>query len=118
MLKSNVSPLPHWVLTDNHPSFYDSESVTAISMIAKIYPKIEELIADYERVVNELNETNTEAINYMKNNIIETTKNVFKDAMQEKIIDTDLINIYDSENESLVLKTVLINIDSEVESNG
>ena len=50
-----ITPLPHWVLTDKFPSVYDRESVTAISMVAKLYGKMEELIADYNEFVDGVN---------------------------------------------------------------
>lgn len=50
-----ITPLPHWVLTDKFPSVYDRESVTAISMVAKLYGKMEELIADYNEYVDQVN---------------------------------------------------------------
>lgn len=50
-----ITPLPHWVLTDKFPSVYDRESVTAISMVAKLYGKMEELIADYNEYVTQVN---------------------------------------------------------------
>lgn len=50
-----IKPLPHWVLADAFPAVYDTESVTAISMVAKLYGKIEELIADYNEFVDDVN---------------------------------------------------------------
>lgn len=50
-----IRPLPHWVLTDRFPAVYDTESVTAISMVAKLYGKMEELVADYNEFVDDIN---------------------------------------------------------------
>jgi len=50
-----IKKLPHWVLTDIHPSFYDLESVTAIEMVAKLYGKMEELVSDYNTFVDNVN---------------------------------------------------------------
>lgn len=50
-----MNHLPHWVLTDSHPAFYDSESATSIEMVAKIYGKMQELISDYNSYVDGLN---------------------------------------------------------------
>lgn len=50
-----IRPLPHWVLTDMFPAVYDTESVTAISMVAKLYGKMEELVADYNEFVDDIN---------------------------------------------------------------
>lgn len=55
MRKYCVKPLPHWCLTDLQPAFYDTESGSAIQMIARIYPKIEELVVNYNSFVDEIN---------------------------------------------------------------
>ena len=55
MRKYCVKPLPHWCLTDLQPAFYDVESGSAIQMIARIYPKIEELVVNYNSFVDEIN---------------------------------------------------------------
>lgn len=55
MRKYCTKPLPHWCLTDLQPAFYDTESGTALQMIARIYPKIQELITNYNSFVDEIN---------------------------------------------------------------
>ena len=50
-----ITPLPHWVLTDYQSAFYDSESGTVLQAMARIYPKIEELIDDYNNYVKQIN---------------------------------------------------------------
>lgn len=50
-----ITPLPHWVLTDSHPAFYDTDSNTAIKMVAKLYGKMQELVADYNEYVDRIN---------------------------------------------------------------
>lgn len=50
-----IPRLPHWVLTDKYPAFYDSESKTAIEMVAKIYAKMQELVDNYNEFVDPLN---------------------------------------------------------------
>ena len=52
-----IKPLPKWVLTNEYPAFYDTESVTAIEMVAKLYGKMEELITTYNEFVDEINKT-------------------------------------------------------------
>lgn len=49
-----ISPLPHWVLTNYQSAFYDSESGTVLQAMARIYPKIEELINDYNNYVKQI----------------------------------------------------------------
>ena len=54
-MKERITPLPHWCLTDLHPAFYDTESVTAIEMVAKLYSKMEYLIEDYNIYIDKIN---------------------------------------------------------------
>ena len=51
-----IKPLPHWALTDLQPAFYDTESVTAIQMVAKLYAKMQDLITDYNGFIDEINQ--------------------------------------------------------------
>lgn len=51
-----IARLPHWVLTDRSPAFYDSESKTVVEMTAKIYAKMQELVDDYNKFVDPLNQ--------------------------------------------------------------
>ena len=74
-----ITPLPHWVLTNYQSAFYDSESGTILQAMARIYPKIEELITDYnnyvKRIDNIINEFQTgiiEDFDCFKNCIIKT----------------------------------------------
>ena len=50
-----INPLPYWNLTDIKPAFHDVESLTAVQMIARIYPKIQEIVTDYNKFVTETN---------------------------------------------------------------
>ena len=50
-----IKPLPKWVLTENYPAFYDTETVTAIEMVAKVYGSMQELIDDYNKFVDDIN---------------------------------------------------------------
>lgn len=49
-------PLPHWVLTDGFPAFYDTESATAIEQTARLYAAMQQLINDYNSFVDQVNE--------------------------------------------------------------
>ena len=60
MEKYCLKHLPHWVLTDPQPAFYDCESATAVQQTAKIYAKIQELITLYNEFTNEVNRYITE----------------------------------------------------------
>ena len=55
MEKYYLKHLPHWVLTDTLPAFYDCESATAIQQTAKIYGKIQELITLYNEFTDNVN---------------------------------------------------------------
>lgn len=56
MLKGfKLSHLPHWVITDVHPAFYDTESATAVQQTAKLYGKMQELITIYNEFVQQVN---------------------------------------------------------------
>ena len=60
MKKYCLRHLPHWVLTDPQPAFYDCESATAVQQTAKIYAKIQELITIYNDFVRDVNRYITE----------------------------------------------------------
>lgn len=55
MRKYCTKPLPHWCLTDLQPAFYETESGSAIQMVARVYKKIEELVCNYNSFVDEIN---------------------------------------------------------------
>lgn len=43
--------LPKWVLTNPRPSIYDSESATAIEMTAKLYQAMNDMVDEYNKFV-------------------------------------------------------------------
>lgn len=43
--------LPKWRLTSKQPAFYDTESGTAIEMVAKVYGAMQELIDEHNNFV-------------------------------------------------------------------
>lgn len=53
--KCRIRHLPHWVLTDLQPAFYDLESVTTIEETAKLYAKMQELITLYNEFTDKVN---------------------------------------------------------------
>lgn len=107
-----ITPLPHWVLTNYQSAFYDSESGTVLQAMARIYPKIEELITDYNNYVKQINNI----INEFQTGIIkdfECFKKCIIKTMTEyiKSIDTkmslqDLViaNKFDEIDESIATK--------------
>lgn len=50
-----IKHLPHWVLTDLQPAFYDVESGTSLQQTAKMYGKVQELIDLYNEFVTKVN---------------------------------------------------------------
>lgn len=50
-----IKKLPLWVYTGTRPAVYDSESVTAIEMVAKLYGSMQEMIDDYNAFVTAIN---------------------------------------------------------------
>lgn len=62
-MNGRITPLPHWVLTNYQSAFYDSESGTVLQALARIYPKVEELITDYNNYVKQLDSYITDFAN-------------------------------------------------------
>ena len=50
-----IERLPHWIIPNKIPAFLEGESGTAIEMVAKVYGKTNELIADYNEFVDAIN---------------------------------------------------------------
>lgn len=63
--------LPHWVLTDTFPAFYDSESLTATQQTARVYAAMQELIDSYNKFVDEINGHIDEHENALEKDICE-----------------------------------------------
>lgn len=47
--------LPKWVLPPTMPSVYETESFTALEMVSKLYGAVNELIAQYNATIEQLN---------------------------------------------------------------
>lgn len=84
-----IPRLPHWVLTDLHPAFYDTESDTAIKMVAKLYAKMQELVDDYNVYIDNVNNL-IEAFTSGMNNDMNSFKLEMRTLYQEFI---DVIDI-------------------------
>ena len=50
-----IKKLPHWVLSNPSPSFYETEGGTVLEQTAKVYGKMNELIDSYNTMADELN---------------------------------------------------------------
>lgn len=102
-MNPRIEPLPDWVLTNTQPAFYDTESVTVLSLLSKIYGKINEVINSYNEYTEETDAKIDEAIAYMKTNLTETVSALFEKALDDGDITASLISNYDTTNESLTL---------------
>ncbi len=60
MKKYCLKHLPHWVITNLQPAFYDSESLTAVQQTARVYAKMQELITLYNEFTDQVNKYITE----------------------------------------------------------
>lgn len=91
-----IKHLPHWVLTDLQPAFYDVESGTTIQQTARMYSKMEELIDIYNEFVTKINRYITD----FESGIIEDFeefKNCIIKTMNDYIETIDMkINIQDT----------------------
>ena len=75
--------LPKWVLTNPSPSIYDSESGTAVQMVAKVYGAMNTLIEEYNQFADEVNKQ-----------IIEYNEDITKDNDNFKKCITETVEKY------------------------
>ena len=88
LLEFQISKLPHWVLTDSQPAFYDTESGTTIQQTARVYAKVQELTTTYNEFIARINQY----ISDFENGIIESFesfKNCVIETMNEYIRSID-----------------------------
>lgn len=84
-----IELLPIWKLPDSSPAFYDVQSVTVTQAIAKLYPKMNELIGEYNKFAEEWNSKITE----FEFSTMEEL-NTFKVSMRQEFQDfIDVINV-------------------------
>ena len=50
-----IKKLPHWVITNKKPGFYDTDSGSTIEQTAQVYRKMNELVVEYNAFVDETN---------------------------------------------------------------
>lgn len=103
--------LPRWILNSNNPSFYDTESATAIEMVAKIYGSVNSIIEDYNKFVDITNQKISEFNN-------STTKDIelFKVAIRQEFqdfIDTVELKIKQQDN---IIKNAINDMNERLES--
>lgn len=133
---NKINQLPHWIVADTLPAFYETEGATAIQMVAKLYNQVNDLITAYNSLIDtytqfendvndELADMNDdmsqmrtdidEAIDYMKTHLVETLTQLFQQAIDDGLIQVGLITDYDETDESLDLSVGLIPDGNEVE---
>lgn len=50
-----ITKLPHWVISNPSPSFYETEGGTVLEQTGVMYKKVQELIDGYNAFVDEIN---------------------------------------------------------------
>lgn len=98
-----IEPLPKWILTNLQPAFYDTEAVTVLELLSKIYGKIDELV----KVVNLQDDVIDDAVKYMKTNLDEIVINLFNEALTHGDLSSEIRITYDDVTESLTIADVL-----------
>lgn len=111
-----IKHLPHWVLTDLQPAFYDVESGTSLQQTAKLWGKVQELIDLYNEFVTKVNQYITDFesgiikdFNCFRNCIIKTMNDYIE------TIDTK-INLQDTKINDAIeyMKTNLVSTVNEL----
>lgn len=84
-----IKLLPHWVLTGVTPNVFDSESVSGVEANARLYGKMQELIEDYNKFVDEINKAITDYTESDKKDT-ETFKTCITNLIENYIKSVDL----------------------------
>lgn len=58
-----ISVLPRWNLQPNRPSFYDTDSATLLELASKMQAAFNEMVTEYNKVVETVNSSFEEFIN-------------------------------------------------------
>lgn len=51
-----IKKLPHWVISNRNPSFYETEGGTVLEQTGIMYKKVQELIDAYNKFTDDINE--------------------------------------------------------------
>lgn len=51
-----IKKLPHWVISNRNPSFYETEGGTVLEQTGIMYKKVQELIEAYNQFADDINE--------------------------------------------------------------
>lgn len=119
-----IKPLSNWAYLDSKFAFSDTESATAIEQTAKVYRKIQELIEDYNKNVEQINKLIadfTEGINKDQEEFIKSINKIMHDYIHSIDTKIDLQNkeVNDAVNYMKTnLSTSISEIVSEMKTNG
>ena len=94
-----INNLPKWTIPDLHPAFFDTESATAIEMVAKLYGKVKEVVDHYNEFTTDMNDRINDAFDYLKTNLHKTCMDVINQLIKSGEFYVG-VN-YDEETESL-----------------
>ena len=84
-----ISLLPKWIIGTAQPTFYEADSVTGIEATAKLHGKVNELIEDYNKFVDETNGIIVEFVNSTEQDL-----EVFETALRQEFQDfIDTVNL-------------------------
>lgn len=115
-----ITPLPKWVLTDLQPAFYDTEAVTVLELLSKIYGKIEEIVEDYNKFTDEVDEHMTtqdelinDAVNYMKDNLVETVTALYEEGFEQGYYTSKVSVKYYDDTETIEILDTMIKAEDE-----
>lgn len=109
-----ITLLPHWVLTNVRPGFYDTDSGTTIEQTAKVYAAMRELQTDYNKFVDEVNKCITDFVDSINKDQeefeIKITKIIhdyiktldLKIAHQDRLIEESIVYIKENLKESVI----------------
>lgn len=107
--------LPHWRISNITPAFYDTESATAIEMTAKIYAKVNELVADYNEFVDRINKEFNETVNSTNKDF-----ELFRVSLRQEFQDfIDIVNIKYKGQETFIqdmYEKMIVNLSTELET--
>ena len=102
--------LPKWILTGTLPAYMDAESKTAIEQTYKIYQKMNEIIEDYNKFVDETNKTITNHVN-----TCEQDHEVFATALRQEFKDfIDVVELKLMDIEQTMIQQAITDIDQYV----
>lgn len=86
--------LPRWVLTNPTPAVYDTESVTSVEMVAKLYGAMQTLIDEYNKFAENTEKTINDFMSDEASN-----RQVFEIAMRQEF--QDFIDVVDLRLQSI-----------------